>query len=226
MEELSFEPLSIAPGAGVEPPLATAQNDGSFARIANTTSTPLYLVEVFSEYDFQEGYAAATPISLEADLIVKQRVVFGTAERWAWSGRPSQAGWHSANAEVISADRGQVMQLLRGYHSEQYWGDDRPADVAIPQPITYTLSIIYGRELFDIPVIQSYRLNPGYDPNQERNEQAKCNSRRVNLIDAPFRVLTTAAYLAHGCFRMMLLILVTVILFALVRMVRRLWWGR
>jgi hypothetical protein len=226
VEELAVAPLTITPGAAVEPPEGDQDGASTFARITNTTSTPLYLVELFSGYGFQGGYAAATPISLEADLIVTQRVVFGAVERWVWSGRPSQAGWHSANTEVISANRDQVMQLLPGYRSEQRWEDDRPADVAIPQPITYTLRVIYGDELFDIPVTQSYRLNPHYDPNQDRNAQAKCNSRRVNLIEAPLRVLTTAADLVHGCFRMMLLILVTVILFALVRMARRYWCGR
>jgi hypothetical protein len=231
VEELAVAPRTIAPGVLVEPLAPNEPGSAEFlARLSNTTDTPLYLVETPFYINNRDFYVPAAPISLTAPLLVRQRIVAENVAFWAAGANRSAPEWlsESQTDSFIYVNRNYPEQILPGYQSLQRYGDDRPADVAIPQPVTYTLSVIYGRELFAIPVTQSYRLDPDYDPNQERTEQAKCDSWGKNIttmIEGPITLLTTAADLVHGCFRMLLLILLTVILFALVRMVRRYWWG-
>jgi hypothetical protein len=220
VEEISIAPLQIAPGVTVEPlGPGEPRSDEFLATLSNTTNIPLYVVETHFAHDW-DLYAPASPISLENHLIVRQRVVSATVEVWVPIDDPRVGGWRSGHMSSLKLERENATAVLPNYQSFQHDGDDRPPDVAIPQTVTYTLSVIYGRELFAIPVLQSYRLNPSYDPNKRRDAQAPCDSWGKNLIQTPLALLTMVGRLVRWCLGVMMLILATSLLVVLGRAAR------
>jgi hypothetical protein len=215
VEELSLAPRTIAPGVLVEPLTpAEPRSDERLARLSNTTDTPLYLVEMpyYRDWDF---YTPASPISLTEPLVVIQRIVADQVALWDAADNRSSPRWLSEPGSLIYIYRDHPEQILPSYLDRQRYADDRPADAVAPSPITYTLSVIYGDKLFAIPVTQRYQLNPGYDPDKERNKQAECDSWGENLVKRPIAFMVTVGALVRWCLGIMILLLATVILFVL-----------
>jgi hypothetical protein len=175
VEEVSFEPPSIAPGVLVEP---TPHG----ARLSNTTDTPLYLVETGAASELSD-YAPAAPISLTEPLLVRLRVVSGGVAGWGLDRDLGRYVWRSFDPpeHSIVVDLRDPRSWLPGYRPIERYGDNRPANVALPSS-TYRMRVIYGNRRVVIQVTVSARINPDYDPNRERNELERCANGGPNLI--------------------------------------------
>ncbi|HYF61672.1 MAG TPA: hypothetical protein VD886_02595, partial [Herpetosiphonaceae bacterium] len=166
VDDLSFDPPAIALGVLVEP----FENG---VRLTNSTDTPLYVAEVLRPNIVR---VPIPPVRLAAPLGVRQRVLAGEVAYWdsAARGRPRQ--WNTVQgANALEYSGSMADQWLPGFARDGRRGDARPAGVALPPAKTYMLNVIYGDELFAIPVTQTYRLNPGYVPDRVRTEQAACD---------------------------------------------------
>jgi hypothetical protein len=175
VEEVSFEPPSIAPGVLVEP-------TGQGARLSNTTDTPLYLVEAGAAGELS-AYAPAAPISLTEPLLVRLKVLAGDVASWGLDHDLGRYRWHSYDPPALSiaVELRDARSWLPGHRPIERYGDNRPAEVALPSA-TYRMRVIYGSKRFSIPVTVSARLNPDYDPNKERNERERCENGGPNFF--------------------------------------------
>jgi hypothetical protein len=175
VEEVSFEPPSIAPGVLVEP---TPHG----ARLSNTTDTPLYLVETGAASELSD-YAPAAPISLTEPLLVRLKVVSGDVAGWGLDRDRGRYVWRSFDPpeRSIFVDLRDPRSWLPGYRPIERYGDDRPANVALPSS-TYRMRVIYGSRRVAIQVTVSARINPDYDPNRERNGWEQCSKGGPNFF--------------------------------------------
>ncbi len=133
--------------------------------------------------------------------------------------------WYPAG-DVINAplrvaiDSGLLDMVLRGYQT--YAGNDgiRPASVIPPAPRRYSFDAYTGTERINLTMIQSFTLNPAYDPAAMERYQRACDAENQVVVQQFFAMLIGIGIL-FGAGVLIILIIVVRIVIRLVRHVRQ-----
>jgi hypothetical protein len=153
--------------------------------ITNGSPTPLYIIGT--------PWTAITtfepvPLTLPAGVVPTHKIVSHQAVTWRPIDDTSQTqarmGWTQATSDrkdavlleiqhdTLQSDQADIIDLVPRNRT----GDDRPANVRVPDPQQIAFPLIYGTQLLQVPITVSYLLNPTYKPDSVARSRTACTS--------------------------------------------------
>jgi hypothetical protein len=152
--------------------------------VSNRSTTPLYVI---GQLDIGGTEYEQLAIRFPPDTGALHRLVAGQLLTWgpgsAGPDKPPVLMWNEDRLDTealeiaawpnsISSGRGSVAPIERRNQT----GDHQPATVAVPPSQQTQLTLVYGDQLFTVPLTVSYILNKDYDPQSVARAMNACGS--------------------------------------------------